>query len=183
MREKTLKTELSAERNFDRFVAFDFETTGLDAAAKITEIGAVKVEYGEITGVFSQLVNPGMPIPYVVQQLTGITDDAVANMPRIEEVIDSFLDFIGDMPLVAHNARFDLRFLTCEAQAAGRTVTSPVVDTLSLARKTWHKLPSYKLTFLADYFCIDQPQAHRAWCDARVAAILYTMMRSAEPLH
>lgn len=174
-----MKIELSKERNFNRFVAFDFETTGLEAAAQIIEIGAVKVEYGEVTAVFSQLVDPGVPIPYVVQQLTGITDEMVAGMPRIADIIDAFADFIGDLPLVAHNARFDMRFLQRDALAAGRTLCSPVVDTLSLARKTWYKLPSYKLTFLTDYFCIAQPEAHRAWCDARAAAMLYLMMGNA----
>ncbi len=167
----------SSNRNYDSFVAFDFETTGLDADAQITEIGAVKVEYGEVVQVYSQLVNPGMLIPPAVQRLTGISDSMVAQMPHIDAVIGEFLDFVGDLPLVAHNARFDLRFLRRDAAVVGREITSPVVDTLTLARKTWYKLPSYKLTFLADYFCIAQPESHRARCDAQVAAKLYLMMR------
>ncbi len=171
------KIELSQYRNYDRFVALDFETTGLDAAAQVTEIGAVKVEFGEITAAVSQLIDPCIPIPKAVQVYTGITDEMVAGMPTIGEAIGPLLDFIDGLPIVAHNARFDMRFLLRDAAAAGLQVTSQVVDTLSLARKTWHGLPSYKLTFLTDYFCIDQPDAHRAWCDARAAAMVYLMMR------
>ncbi len=163
------------EKGLKDFVAFDLETTGMGAAARITEIGAVKVERGEITARFDTLVNPGMPIPYQITVLTGITNEMVADAPGICQALAAFFDFAGDLPLVAHNARFDCGFLEreFERQCICRSVTA--VDTLTLARRTW-KLPSYKLTFLTDYFLIAQEQAHRAWCDAEAAAKLYLMM-------
>ncbi len=167
----------SAERNLDRFVVFDLETTGMGKAAKITEIGAVKVEWGEITDRYSRLVTPEMPISPVVERLTGISDAMVASQPPIWEVLPEFLAFTEGLPLVAHNAPFDCAFLFREAEALGLSLEVQVVDTLRLARRVFPKLPSYKLTFLTDYFCIAQSDAHRAWCDAEATAKLYLMMR------
>ena len=171
------KLPYSMNRNFDPFVVFDLETTGLGHDDKITEIGAVRMECGEVTATFSTLVNPGRPIPYAVQRLTGITDRMVAQAPTIEELLPAFLDFVGGCPLVAHNAPFDAGFLRRECEALGLTLNVPLVDTLRLARRVWPKLPSYKLTFLTDYFCIAQNSAHRAWCDAEATGKLYCMMR------
>ena len=158
------------------FVAFDLETTGYGNAA-ITEIGAVKVEYGEITQRFDTLVDPRVPIPPFISSLTGITDGMVAGQPGIEEALPAFLAFAGELPLVAHNARFDCSFLTREMGRMGIERDFKVADTLSLARRIWKGLGSYKLTFLTDYFMIAQTEAHRAWCDAEAAAKLYLMMR------
>ena len=101
----------------------------------------------------------------------------VASQPPIREVLPEFLAFTEGLPLVAHNATFDCSFLFREAEALGLRVDAPVVDTLRLARRVFPKLPSYKLTFLTDYFCIAQSDAHRAWCDAEATAKLYLMMR------
>lgn len=169
--------ECSLFRNYDEFVVFDFETTGMGKTAKITEIGAVRVDHGEFVGRFSRLVNPETPIPWNIQQLTGITDAMVRAEAPIEKVLPEFLAFAEGAPLIAHNAPFDCAFLYREAEKLGISVTAPVVDTLRLARKVWPKLPSYKLVFLTDYFCIEQSRAHRAWCDAEATAKLYMMMR------
>ena len=171
------KPKFSLNRNYDPFVVFDLETTGLGRFDKITEIGAVRMECGEVTETFSTLVDPGRPIPYEVQRLTGITDRMVAQAPTIEKVLPAFLEFIGECPLVAHNAPFDIGFLFRECEALGLTLNVPLVDTLRLARRVWPKMPSYKLPFLTDYFCIAQSDAHRAWCDAEATGKLYCMMR------
>ena len=113
-----------------------------------------------------------------VQQLTGITDEMVAREPTIETLLPLFLDFAGDLPLIAHNAPFDCGFLFREAEALGLAIRNPVVDTLRLARKVFPRLPSYKLGYLTDYFCIAQEDAHRACCDAAATAKLYLMMRT-----
>ncbi len=156
---------------------FDFETTGFSPPRdKITEIGAVKVLEGEIAESFSQLINPERYIPGRITELTGISNEMVADMPTIEEALPAFLEFAEGLPLVAHNAPFDCKFLFCEAEKLGISVTAPVADTLRLARRRWPGLPSYKLTFLTDYFCIAQEDAHRAWCDAEATAKLYLMM-------
>ncbi len=168
----------SMERNYERFVVFDLETTGFGAAAGITEIGAVKVEHGEFIDVFSSLVNPGCPIPYAVQCLNGITDAMVARAPRFSRLLPAFLSFLGEDPLIAHNASFDCAFLYREAEKLGIAIPNPVVDTVKLARRVWPGLPSYKLTYLTDYHGIAQEEAHRAWCDARATARLYLMMHS-----
>ncbi len=164
------------ERNFPDFVVFDLETTGFGASAGVTEIGAVKVEHGEFVDVFSSFVDPGRPIPYQIQVLTGITDEMVAGAPDFAELLPQFLAFAGDLPLVAHNARFDCAFVERTALALGLSILNPVVDTLKLARRVWPKLPSYKLTYLTAYHDILQEDAHRAWCDAQATAKLYLLM-------
>ncbi len=168
--------QFSMVRDFPEFTVFDFETTGLGPNAQITEIGAVRVDHGEFLNPFSTLINPGIPIPFPVQQLTGITDRMVSKAPAIEEVMPAFLDYLGDTPIIAHNAAFDCTYLYRDAARLGRTVPNTVVDTMRLARKVWPKLPSYKLVFLTDYHGIAQENAHRAWCDAKATAKLYLMM-------
>ena len=96
----------------DTYVVFDLETTGFSPIKdKIIEIGAVKVEQGKITDRFSAFVNPKIPIPYQITQLTSITDQMVIDAPDIETVLPQFLEFIGDAALVAHNASFDVSFI------------------------------------------------------------------------
>jgi len=164
-----------SKKGMQDFAAFDLETTGFGASARITEIGAVKVHCGEIVERFDTLVNPGMPIPPGITALTGITNAMVADAPCIHEALPVFFDFTEGLPLVAHNARFDCGFIQREMERQNLEREFCVADTLSLARKTW-KLPCYKLGFLTDYFCIAQEEAHRAWCDAEATAKLYMMM-------
>ena len=168
----------SMERDYDSFVVFDLETTGFGASAGITEIGAVKVEHGEFIDVFYSLVNPGCHIPLQVQMLNGITDALVADAPCFSQLLPGFLAFLGEDPLIAHNASFDCSFLYREAARLGVEIPNPVVDTVKLARRVWPGLPSYKLTYLTDYHGIAQEDAHRAWCDAKATAKLYLMMHS-----
>ena len=94
------------------FVVFDIETTGFSPIQnRIIEIGAVKVERGEITGRFSSFVNPDTPIPLEIEKLTGIQDEMVMDSPMIDQVLPQFLDFCKDAVLVAHNANFDMSFI------------------------------------------------------------------------
>lgn len=168
----------SSDRDLLSFVVFDFETTGIGKTEKITEIGAVRYEHREKVGEFSRLVNPGKPIAPFVQELTGITDAMVAGEPGIETLLPLFLDFAGDLPLIAHNAPFDCGFLFREAEALGIEIKNEVVDTLRLARKAFPGLECYKLGYLTDYFCIAHDSAHRACSDANATAKLYLMMRT-----
>ncbi|MCF7905554.1 MAG: 3'-5' exonuclease, partial [Candidatus Marinimicrobia bacterium] len=99
------------------FVSFDLETTGLDANTDyIIEFGAVKVENGEITERYQQFIKPPVRIPPFIQKLTGINDETVKDAPAFEEVVDDLYDFLGDLPLVAHNIHFDHNFLNTKRE-------------------------------------------------------------------
>ena len=167
------------EGGYKSFVCLDFETTGFSPAADgITEIGAVKVLDGEIVQRFSTLVNPGKAIPYAVTRLTGITDRMVAGSPRIGEILPVFLGFLGSLPLVAHNARFDGEFLAHNLLKIHREIDNPMADTLQQARAVCPGLPSYKLGDLTAHFSIPLNNAHRAWCDAEATAKLYLRLQT-----
>ncbi len=156
------------------FVVVDLETTGGKPDLRsITEFGAVKVRGGEVVGEFGTLVNPCMAIPAFITVLTGITTAMVVTAPKIEEVMPSFLEFVGHDPnvvLVAHNARFDMSHL--KAAAAALELPFPkvrVLDTVVLARRTFTRdeVPNYKLGTLARVCGASVTPNHRALDDAR----------------
>jgi DNA polymerase-3 subunit alpha (Gram-positive type) len=157
------------------FVVFDIETTGLKAGTeKIIEIGAVKVENGEITGEFSSLVNPQKPISEFIRKLTGISDAMVKDAPPISEVLPAFLEFCGDACLVAHNASFDIGFIVHAARQLGLSLNNPVADTLELSRMLYPELRSHKLNIMAGKLGIDMGSHHRATDDARTTAQIFS---------
>lgn len=154
-------------------VVVDLETTGTSADSDaITEIGAVRVRGGEITGEFRTFVDPQRPIPAYIASLTGITDASVAGAPTIDVVIPMFLDFARGAALVAHNARFDIAFL--RASAARIDVPwpgPPVLDTLRLARMAFglDEVRDHRLGTLAAHVGATTTPDHRALSDARAA--------------
>jgi DNA polymerase-3 subunit epsilon len=122
------------------FVVVDLETTGGSASTdRITEIGAVKVRGGEVLGEFATLVDPATPIPAFIAVLTGITDHMGAGAPDEAEAVPAFLEFAAGAVLVAHNARFDVGFLTAACGRLGLTWPRPPVR-LTSAR--WNNGPS-----------------------------------------
>ncbi len=152
------------------FCVVDLETTGASAESAITEIGAVLVRGGEVIGEFQTLVNPNDHIPALISVLTGITNQMVADAPRLGQVLGPFLEFARGAVLVAHNARFDVGFLkrgcsTHETAWPG----FPVVDTVSLARHCLlrDEVPNCKLSTLAAHFTATTTPDHRALSDAR----------------
>lgn len=153
------------------FVVVDLETTGgSPIGAHITEVGAVKVRGGEVIGEFQTLVNPAEPIPAFISVLTGITDQMVADSPRIDSVLPAFLEFAGLSVLVAHNAPFDISFLKAAATLTGHDWPPfRVVDTAHLARQLISKdeAPNRKLGTLARLFGAETTPDHRALHDAR----------------
>lgn len=156
------------------FVVVDLETTGwLADAAGITEIGAVRVSSGRTTAEFSALVNPGMPIPPDITALTGITDAMVSQAPPIDRVLPSFLDFAAGSVLAAHNAPFDIGFLTAACRRCG-TAWPPcaVIDTALLARLVLGPadVPDHKLATLSGHFATQTGPCHRALDDAKATA-------------
>lgn len=165
------------EADFDSFVCFDFEMTGLSSRDKITEIGAVKVVKGKVKEYFSELVNPKRPIPEKVTEITGITNDIVKDKETIYKVLPRFLEFIGDNILVAHKAAFDCSFLLREAENLGKEFKNPVLDTLALAKKKIPGMSSYNLESLTKHLSIKQTDAHRAYCDAEATAKLYLKLK------
>ena len=152
------------------FVVVDLETTGAAATDSITEVGAVKMQGGEVLGEFQTLVYPSGPIAPFVAVLTGITDLMVAAAPRIEAVLPAFLEFSKGTVLVAHNAPFDVGFLRSACQRHGYAwPTFDVVDTARLARRvlTRDEVPDATLRTLARYFRSTTEPVHRALADAR----------------
>ena len=150
------------------FCVVDLETTGSSTAVGgITEIGAVKYRGGEEVSRFSTLINPGQPIPANIVMLTGISSSMVADAPRIEEVLDIFLDFVQGTVLVAHNARFDVGFLNAALERHGYDpLSNAVVDTVTLARRLVRsEVPNCKLSTLAAHFNFPHQPIHRAMDD------------------
>ncbi|MEV6519949.1 DEDD exonuclease domain-containing protein [Micromonospora chalcea] len=153
------------------FVVVDLETTGgAPDGGGITEIGAVKVRGGEELGVLATLVNPGVPIPPFITVLTGITQAMLLPAPPIDQVLPSFLEFISDAVLVAHNAPYDVGFLKAACAKHGYRWPNPrVLDTAALARRvlTRDEVPNRKLGTLAAYFRTATQPTHRALDDAK----------------
>jgi DNA polymerase III epsilon subunit family exonuclease len=156
------------------FVVVDVETTGwTPGTAQITEIGAVRVSGGKLKGQFTSLVNPGGPIPGRVTELTGITDAMVEGAPPLDRVLPAFLAFASGGVLTAHNAPFDIGFLTAACRACGLPwPRPPVVDTVDLARRVLgeDEVPNCKLATLAEYFGARTTPSHRALADALATA-------------
>jgi DNA polymerase III subunit epsilon len=150
------------------FCVVDLETTGGSAAeSAITEVGAIKVRRGEVVGTFHSLVDPGQPVPAFIRLLTGISDELLIEAPPIETVLPSFLEFLRDSVVVAHNARFDVGFLNASLSRADYPrLDNRVVDTATLARKILAgEVPNNKLSTLSTYLrCAHQP-CHRAYED------------------
>jgi len=152
------------------YVVFDVETTGLDSGKdRIIEIGAVKIKNGKIEDTFGTYVNPGIPIPEKITQLTGINDSHVADAPRIEQILPEFIKFIGESVIAAHNASFDMGFLKKSAGDAGIEIDNTVLDTLQLGRVLFPQLKSHKLNVLASHLDVKLENHHRAVDDARAA--------------
>ena len=156
------------------FVVFDLETTGLKPTTEeITEIAAVLVREGEIRDSFQTYVNPHKPIPPEITELTGISDETVADAPDLPEALDKFFAFLGDRVLVAHNAGFDLSFLkaACKRLEIEREFT--YIDTLEMSRIMLPHLNRFKLNILAKELQVGPFEHHRASEDAAVLARIW----------
>lgn len=156
------------------YVVFDTETTGLkDQLDKIIEIGALKVINGEIVEEFDVLINPEIPIPEIITNITGITDDMVKTQKTIQEVLPEFLEFIEDFPLVAHNAPFDIGFINANLLRMGKKVLqNQIIDTVLLARIYIPRAYNYKLETLKNYFKLDFG-SHRSVDDCKTTNYIY----------
>lgn len=154
------------------YVVFDVETTGFNPLKEdLLEIGAVKYKNKVRIGEFSSLIRPDKEISDEIQKLTGITPEMVADAPSPEEVLRKFMEFSAGSVLVAHNAGFDVRFITAKYQQLfGEKVTPIYLDTLGLARSVWPSFKSYRLNNVAKELGIKLHNHHRATDDAQCAA-------------
>ena len=158
----------------DSYVVFDIETTGFSPEKnKIIEIGAVKVVNGQITDKFSTFVNPDVPIPFEIEQLTGINDNMVLSSPGIEVILPQFLEFCKDCALVAHNASFDVSFISWQAAKQGLEFEPTVLDTVAIARQLLPSLNRFKLDTVAKALNISLENHHRAVDDAGATAEIF----------
>ena len=170
------------EADFDaEYVAFDLETTGLSAQHDvIIEIGAVVMKRGEVLDTFQTFVAPGRRLTPKIIDLTGITDEMLTGAPPIEEVLPKFLEFVNGRPLCAHNADFDIGFVTAACERLGLPFQPTSVDTLILAQNLMPDLGKYKLNIVADALSLPDFNHHRASDDAitcgYMLARFYTML-------
>ncbi len=171
---KDIVTNPKGQSLDDNFVVFDLETTGFSPEKdKIIEIGAVKVEHGEITGRFSTFVNPQTPIPYRIEELTSIRDDMVLDAPKIEEILPEFLSFCGGAVMVAHNADFDMSFIIQNCRQQGLSAEFTIIDTVALARILLPNLNRFKLDTVAKALGVSLENHHRAVDDAGCTAEIF----------
>lgn len=157
------------------YVALDIETTGLSPrSCGVVEIGAIRFVPGREGETFQSLVNPGCAIPASATQVHGISEAMVKGQPEVDDVVHRLLDFVGDAPLILHNAPFDLGFLNpIVARIKRRWLTTSVFDTLPLSRLAFPGLRSYSLENLSEHFEFKQGGHHRALADCRYTQMLF----------
>ena len=158
----------------------DFETTGMAPAqgARATEVGIVLLEGDTVVDRFASLMQTGAWIPPFIEELTGISNAMVAAAPPAEAVMREAARFVGDAPMVAHNAAFDSKFWQSELQHAGLQATQPFACTVLLSRRVYPDAPSHKLGNLIDHLGLPRTgRAHRALADAEMAAALLARMQ------
>ncbi|MDO5124507.1 MAG: PolC-type DNA polymerase III [Eubacteriales bacterium] len=161
------------------FVCFDLETTGLSANKnRIIEIGAVLLKDGVVLDTFSSFVNPQTPIPAKITELTGIADYMVEDAPFEEEAVKSFLEFIGNRVLVAHNAPFDMSFLKASCKRLGIEKDFTSIDTVAISRAILPDIKNAKLDTVAKYLRLPEFNHHRACDDADVLAKIFVNLCS-----
>ena len=158
----------------DACVVFDIETTGFSATRdRIIEIGAVKVIEGKIVDKYSTFVNPDIPIPFEIENLTHITDEMVMDAPMIDVILPQFFEFCKGCILVAHNASFDVGFIRTKAAEMQIETDFTVVDTVGLARMLLPKLNRFKLNVVAKELHVSLESHHRAVDDAGATAEIF----------
>ena len=171
---KGIVTDSKGQSLQGSFVVFDIETTGFSPDVNhIIEIGAVKVENGKIVDRFSSFVNPQVPIPYRIEELTHINDNMVLDAPTIEVVLPQFLEFCEGSVMVAHNADFDVSFIKKKAEKLGLNFNPTYVDTVAMARYLLPNLNRFKLDTVAKAVGVNLDNHHRAVDDAACTAEIF----------
>lgn len=160
------------------FVIVDIETTGLNPVSdEIIEIGAMKAADGELKDIFNKLVRPEGAVSEEITRLTGISSDMLEGCPPIDEVLREFIGFIGNAPLIAHNAEFDISFIKDKLKrSAGGELVNGVICTLQTARALLPNLDNHKLHTIAKYFNIEINGRHRAIGDCEATYHIWQHM-------
>ncbi|MCS5662381.1 MAG: exonuclease domain-containing protein, partial [Dehalococcoidia bacterium] len=167
--------ELLSKLGLHTFIAFDFETTGLNPSDdKITESAAVRFEEGVASDSFQTLVNPQRPIPPEIVRKTGISDEMVKDAPNEDKIVEKMFNFIGDHPIVAHNLPFDLSFLSdLKLNYLSQEVKNEGYDTVPLAQAFLFFLPNHQLGTIAEYLGSASENTHRALADTEILGQLF----------
>lgn len=171
---KILSNPYNRKLNSKIYTVFDIETTGLSKFNdRITEIGAVRIENGRIVDIYEELVNPEIPIPDLIVELTGISNEMVSQADTIEKVLPRFINFAKDSIFVAHNAEFDLGFIRQNMKMLNLSFEPIYIDTLTLARALKPDLKNHKLGTLSKAFKVSLENHHRASDDAYATAEIF----------
>ncbi len=158
----------------DEYVVFDIETTGFNPkSCKIIEIGAVKIVNGEVVDRFSEFINPQVPIPYRITELTDIRDDMVVDAPTIDVILPRFMEFCKGSVLVAHNAGFDTSFIKYNCKQLGLIYDYTHVDTIEVARYLHPNMARFNLDAVCKAENVVNEHHHRAVADAEVTAKIF----------
>lgn len=159
----------------------DFETTGLspDQGDRATEIAAVLVQNGQVVDRYQSLMNAGTRIPRFIEDLTGISDAMIRKAPPAADVMREVADFVGDFPLVAHNASFDRKFWDAELGRIDRRRPQEFACSMLVARRLFPHAPNHKLGALVEFAKLPVTgRYHRALADAEMAASLLVYMEA-----
>lgn len=165
----------------DTVIVLDFETSGLspDMGDRAIEVGAVRIEAGQITGRFQSLMNPGIRVSGFIEDYTGITNRMLRAAPPCKTVMAQLADFIAEHDLVAHNASFDQRFLDAECQRIRRRYAGTFACSMLAARRVYPDAPNHKLGTLVTFNQLPTSGTfHRALADAEMTAHLWLGMLS-----
>ena len=165
----------------ETYVVFDFETTGFNAGGEdsIIEIGAVKIKDGMIIDRYDELINPGRALPSKITELTNITDEMLEGKDNEENAVKRFIEWFGDLPMVAHNAKFDVSFLEMAYKKYNLgEFKNPVIDTLELSRTLDTAYARHSLSALVKRYEVpwDESAHHRGDYDAEGTALVFHKM-------
>lgn len=167
-----LKQKENKIDNKNLFVAIDVETTGLSPIAnELIEVSAIKYDGNKKIDTFSTLIKPKVRIPYYITNITGITNDMVEEAPEVEEVMPELVEFVGDLPIVAHNANFDYKFI--QNYSNNSFTKNKLIDTVPIGRRLYPTLPNHKLGTIAKHIGITEDGFHRAEFDCKCCAKIY----------
>jgi DNA polymerase-3 subunit epsilon len=171
----------SAATSAYSIVVLDFETTGLspNSGDRAIEIGAVRIEAGEVVDRFQELMNPGCRVSTFIEDYTGISNEMLKDAPPCEEVMERFASFVGESNMLAHNASFDKRFLDAELARISRSYSGEFTCSLLAARRIFQDAPNHRLGTLVDYIGLPSDGTfHRALYDSEMTAKVWLAMLS-----